>query len=278
MLDQVARLPSDPDWFWTTALLVAIFLGCLSLAFMTRANRRGNATYGHILALTAVGFIICGAAALFMIYVLHNSSARTPSSWSIINNNLTSLGRALESYQTAKGTLPDDIRDPQGNPLLSWRVALLPYVEQEKLFKQFNLNERWDGPNNIRLVKEIPYLYRPVVKKVDRGHTFLQVFWGPNTAFRRGKQRRLPADFPDGPEKTILVILGGEAVPWTKPADLAFDPVRSLPPLGGDSERLTFAVLGDGSVRGFVKERLRPERLRAWISADANDEALEPDK
>jgi hypothetical protein len=46
---------------------------------------------------------------------------------------------------------------------LSWRVKLLPYLEQDHLYRQFKLNEPWDSPHNQALLKEMAgRLYDPL--------------------------------------------------------------------------------------------------------------------
>src|SRR5262249_43882560 len=79
-----------------------------------------------------------------------------------------------------------------------------------------------------------PKIYSSPVEQPPQPHyTFLQVFVGPGTAFEDPRGLRLAKDFPDGTSATFLVVEAGEAVPWTKPADLTYDPKEPLPPLGG---------------------------------------------
>ncbi len=47
------------------------------------------------------------------------------------NNNLKQIMLAIHNYHDAVGQLPADIVDKNGKPLLSWRVAILPYIEQD---------------------------------------------------------------------------------------------------------------------------------------------------
>src|SRR5207249_12058139 len=75
-------------------------------------------------------------------------------------NNLKQIVVAINSYQEAYGRLPTDIVDRQGRPLLSWRVAILPYIEQDNLYKQFRLDEPWDSPLNQQLIARVPKVYR----------------------------------------------------------------------------------------------------------------------
>jgi hypothetical protein len=125
-----------------------------------------------------------------------------------------------------------------GAPLLSWRVLILPYIEQGNLYKRFHLDEPWDSPNNLALLSAMPRVYAPppdlpASVRAGPSGTFYQVFVGEGTAFEGPQGLRLHDDFPDGTANTILVIEAGEPVPWTKPDDLRYKADEPLPSLGG---------------------------------------------
>jgi hypothetical protein len=61
------------------------------------------------------------------------------------SNNLKQIALALHNYADVNGQFPRDVYDTNGKAILSWRVHLLPYVEQDQLFKQFKMDEPWDG-------------------------------------------------------------------------------------------------------------------------------------
>jgi hypothetical protein len=63
---------------------------------------------------------------------------------------------AMLNYESANRHLPPAaIRDKDGKPLLSWRVAILPYLDEVELYKQFRLDEPWDSPHNSALIKKM---------------------------------------------------------------------------------------------------------------------------
>src|SRR5262249_598312 len=131
------------------------------------------------------------------------------------------------------------------------------------LYQQFRLDEPWDSPNNIRLLSRMPKVYQhPLDEAAKAAHaTCYQVFDGPQVGginppfvsdpkmglrpfplvgapgpvpvFEGGLTTRMPASFPDGTSNTILVAEAGEAIPWSKPGDLRYDPNGPLPKLGG---------------------------------------------
>jgi hypothetical protein len=76
-------------------------------------------------------------------------------------NNLKAIGLALYNYADAHGgTLPPAyVADAHGRPLYSWRVLILPYIEQRPLYDRFHLDEPWDSPNNRTLIASMPFTY-----------------------------------------------------------------------------------------------------------------------
>jgi uncharacterized protein (TIGR03067 family) len=194
------------------------------------------------------------------------------------SNNLKQLALATIHYaDTNKRRLPGPaIMSKDGKPLLSWRVAILPFIEQEHLYKQFKLNEPWDSPHNRKLLARMPKVYAPVRGKTKEPHsTYYQAFVGPGAAFEHGKQIRYPAGFPDGTSNTIMLAEGGEAVPWTRPADLPFDPKKPLPRLGGLFPDGLHVAMFDGSA-AWVNRGFDERDLHAAITR-AGGEVLGPD-
>ncbi len=190
-------------------------------------------------------------------------------------NNLKQIGLAMHAYHDTYNHLPmPAIYSKDGKPLLSWRVAILPFIEQNNLFMQFKQDEPWDGPNNKKLLSVIPKVYMPVRGKTKQPYyTYYQLFTGPGTPFEGNKKLGLK-DILDGTSNTIMVVEAGAAVPWTKPEDLPYNPKKDLPKLGGlFSEGFNMGMC-DGSVR-WVSGRPNPRILRAMITR-AGGEAVDP--
>jgi hypothetical protein len=169
----------------------------------------------------------------------------------------------MHGYHDVFNRLPAAaIVDKDGKPLLSWRVAILPYLEQEALYKQFKLDEPWDSPNNIKLLDKMPRIYGPPGDK-----TVYRVFTGPGTVFD-GKQGLKLTAIPDGTINTIIVVEAQEAVPWTKPEELPYADKDPLPKLGGKEG---FVVLMcDGSVKTFRADYNVQQMRYAILRADGN--------
>jgi len=160
----------------------------------------------------------------------------------------------------------------KGRALLSWRVMLLPYLEQEALFKEFKLDEPWDSQHNRKLLGKMPKVYAPVgdASKHNRATTFYQIFVGPGAGFEKHQGMRYPEAFPDGASNTIMVIEAGRAVPWTKPEDLPFDPDAPLPELGGLFKDGINVVMFDSSAN-TIRRDAEEAIIRAAITRNGRE-------
>lgn len=105
--------------------------------------------------------------------------------------NLKQILLAMHNYNDTYGHLPANICDKDGKPLLSWRVAILPFLEQEALYKQFRLEQPWDSEHNLKLLAKMPPVYRVGFEPKESTHTYYQVFAGPGTPF--GPSRFAPS-------------------------------------------------------------------------------------
>ncbi len=159
----------------------------------------------------------------------------------VVKNHLKQLALALHNYHDVNQHFPPAaIRDAQGRPLLSWRVMLLPYLEEGKLYKQFHLDEPWDSEHNKPLIAKMPDVFTPrSIRLRAEGKTTLLVPVGKQTIF--GPKDGVPIrDITDGTSTTILIVDAdeGQAVVWTRPDDLNVD--------GIDARQALFGTRKDG--------------------------------
>jgi hypothetical protein len=182
-------------------------------------------------------------------------------------NNLKQLALGMINYADANGgTLPPAaVVGKDGKPLYSWRVVLLPYIEQEALYKQFKLDEPWDSEHNKPLAGIIPKTFLHPLAKAGEGETFYQVFTGKDASFPAGKKMRFPASFTDGTSNTLMIAEAATAVPWTKPVDLEYDAKKPLPKLGGHFANGFNVALWDGSVQ-FFKNNFDEKEMQKAIT------------
>jgi hypothetical protein len=196
-------------------------------------------------------------------------------------NNLKQIALAFLNYESANGSYPGaGIYDKSGKVGLSWRVTILPYVEQAPLYKEFKLDEPWDSDHNKALIAKMPKLYAPPKgAEVASGLTYYRVFTGPDTVFPpappNGKAG-LPAPgikivaITDGTSNTVSVAEAADPVIWTKPDELVYDPKKPTPKLGGVFEGGFHVAMCDGSVR-YLPAKIDDKVLRAIITANGGE-------
>lgn len=188
-------------------------------------------------------------------------------------NNLRYLALALHNHHDHQETLPASMSvDDEGRPLLSWRVHVLQYLEEEALYREFRLDEPWDSPHNLALLPRMPNWYAHPLADAStaRYETHFQVIIGPGAAFEGQKRLRLKEDFTDDHAKTILVVEARDPVPWTKPQDLPYSPHGPVPRLGGHFRGLFVAAMADGGMLQ-LEDSLDEQTLRALITRSGGD-------
>lgn len=166
-------------------------------------------------------------------------------------NNLKQIGIAMHNYYDAHKHLPAAaIYDDAGKPLLSWRVAILPYLGQEALLQEFHLDEPWDSDHNARLIERMPEVYRsPGERELPAGRTTYLVPVGEKTLFHSREGTRFQ-DITDGTSNTMLAVEtdNAHAVVWTKPDDWSIDAEGPAAELGSPYSNHIRVLLCDGAV------------------------------
>ena len=180
-------------------------------------------------------------------------------------NNLLQIAIAIHSYHDAHGRMPNSVVDKGGKVALSWRVLILPQLEEADLYEKFKLDEPWDSKTNKPLSEMMPKAFAPIRVKAKRGETFYRGFDGPDTVFEAGKKRML-AQIPDGTSNTLMVVEAGEPCLWSKPDDLPYDAKKPLPKLGGLFDGDFHVLMGDGSVKLGHNDKVDAAEFRKLIT------------
>lgn len=201
--------------------------------------------------------------------------AREASNRTSCKCGLKQFGLALHNYHDLYGTFPPAfVLGPDGQKWHSWRVLILPQLEQSPLYAEYRFDEPWDGPNNRKLLEKMPEIFscpsqpRPIMKavvlsigvlgsvgggpSVSSGFTSYAAVFGQDCVFR-GDQPVSIQDVTDGISNTVLI---GECtrtkIPWTKPDDIdvAFYSKLGGPDgFGSRHDRGSHFLMGDGTVR-----------------------------
>jgi RNA polymerase sigma factor (sigma-70 family) len=185
-------------------------------------------------------------------------------------NNLRQIALAMHNFHDQSRSFPTHaIYSKDGKtPLLSWRVAILPYIEQSKLYEEFKLDEPWDSAHNKKLIPRMPKLY--AMPGVKDGETYYQVVTGPGTLFDGSKKMKLN-DITDGASNTFLVVEAKTSVTWSRPDDLQLPKNKETRlPVGGIFSEGFNVSLCDGSVQ-FLPHTTPADKLRALVTPAAGD-------
>jgi hypothetical protein len=179
-------------------------------------------------------------------------SAREAARRTAGSNNLKQLGLAMHNHYADNKKLPAPaIVDKAGKPLLSWRVAVLKYLDEDGLYKEFHLDEPWDSEHNRKLIARMPSVYaNPSSTVAGEGKTVYLLPTGKGTMFEGNKSLKFE-EITDGLSNTIMIVEAAEdsAVEWTKPGDLEIKPDTPKAGLEGARPGGFQAVLADGAVR-----------------------------
>ncbi|MSU77973.1 MAG: DUF1559 domain-containing protein [Gemmataceae bacterium] len=273
---------------WMEAAFIAFSIATFSAYFVVLFKRSAREDALKRFGIAMVGVLPLASLWGFLTLNVERGCHRNYSKTQM-HNNCKNIGLGLVPDPNSAKHVTTDVRDPAGGALLSWRVSILPYLDQAPLHNQFNFKQPWDSRENGQHLDKKPSIYGSNVTDVEPTHTLWQGFVGPGTAFEPGKRLNVERDFPDGLATTLLIVEGETSVPWTKPADIVYGPNHRLPAFthkyskegglpfrGYVSDPGAFACMADGSVR-FLRANISEEVLRAMIVRNDGKPAEVPD-
>lgn len=230
---------------------------------------RGRALSGIVLSVVGSLVLPLILGALLMPVI---NASRSTARRSACSNNLKQIMLAMHNYHDTRGHWPPNaLCDADGRPLLSWRVALLPYLEESALYEEFHLDEPWDSPHNRQLIEAMPACFAcPSRQGENPGITSYVGAVGPGYLFR-------PADDctpttmrenSDGTSRTIacLEVPAAMGVEWTRPDAPLPALERLLSPEGQVHGSGILVACADGSVRVLTADGLTVEMLEAALT------------
>ncbi len=201
-------------------------------------------------------------------------------------NNIRQIALALFNYtQEYKVFPPAYTVDEQGNPMHSWRVLILPFMEYKKDNVEYDFSQPWNSPHNIAFAHKsrAHEVYRcPTEFKDDQilCDTSYVLLVGPN-AFAEGTRHRTYAAVRDGLSNTIMIgEMSHSGILWTEPRDLNVEEMSSRL---NDPEQIGLRSdhsggvqigIGDGSVR-WISNSIDPKLLEALITINGGEDMIE---
>ncbi len=191
--------------------------------------------------------------------------ARTAARRSQSMNNMKQLMLAMHNYADANKHFPAAvIIGPDGKTPHSWRIEMLPYVDQAALYQQYKMDEPWDSENNKKVLEQMPAVFRhPAADPNSKDASYFAIT-GETTIFPGMKPSGF-ADIRDGTSNTIALVEAQRSIPWTKPEDIPYDPAKPLPKFGSYEPGIFVAAFADGSVRN-VAQNVDEKLLRALFT------------
>jgi len=266
------------------ALLPSV--GCISKHLQPTIGsvQRSEAGFEAVSRQTLPGGNI-GASAPVMVALLlpavqaaRQAARRTQSA-----NNLKQIGLAMHNYHdTMRGLPPSYSTDKDGKPLLSWRVHILPYIEQDHLYKRFKLDEPWDSEHNKKLIPLMPDVYRSPSSGAEPGQTTYLTIRAETSAIVPPKgdnkgRTSMPvgssfANITDGTSNTVMAVEASDAraVEWTKPDGFTPGKMNFTEGLFGMYPQGANILFCDGSVR-FIPNEVDIDTLKNLFNrADGN--------
>lgn len=211
-------------------------------------------------------------------------AAREVAKISDCRSNLERIGQAIEEYRAVhNGYPPSMTRDENGKPLHSWRVLILPYLgpEAASLYKELNLSEPWDSPENSLAILKMPTVYQCPSDASVFGETSYMAVVGPNTIIN-GVSSTRGEQITDNLHETLMVIeTSGSTLNWMQPKDVNIASMNELNGSNQGSARSEHpqgvnALMADGNVIR-LDELTSGGDLRSMSTIDGNEyiEALD---
>ncbi len=193
-------------------------------------------------------------------------------------NNMKQIALALMNYESSRGRFPAAATmTADRKPGLSWRVAILPFIGESNLHKQFRLNEPWDSPHNKALVQRMPKVFLSPGSSLESGYTNYLAVRLPNSVIAEGRRGIRMQDIRDGTATTIsfLEVDDTHAAVWTKPDDYEWNEDQPYVGIGNIWSGRFYAAFADGRVEKILSST-SPADLGAMFTRNGGERLTRP--
>jgi prepilin-type processing-associated H-X9-DG protein len=258
----------------------AVILGVIGLIDINNPKKRLT---GSGMAITG---IVLGSMSFLLVPILIAlllpavQAAREAARRAQCTNNLKRIALGMVNYEAKEGGFPPAAKTgADGKPLLSWRVLILPYVDEQSLYQQFHLDEPWDSPHNKPLADKMPQVFACPSEALAQNSTTYQVVVDPRSLFTGEASGVRRDDVKDGIATTFLVVEAKGAVPWSKPEDLSLASKEPMLGMGSKHPGGFNAVMADGSVhfiRSTGTNAISPQMLNGLVTRNGGEPVAIP--
>jgi hypothetical protein len=197
---------------------------------------------------------------------------------------LNQLSVALQNYHLTYGSLPPAVvTDSNGKAMHSWRVLILPFIEEgNALYQRYDFSEPWNSINNSKLLDQMPRIFHSPSERPSSKFTNMVAIAGQGTAFPSDKSVRYD-EMKDGLENTALLTeITLSTIPWTQPVDLDVSAWADQQPKDGQKRngvlqigavpwRCPYIVFADGIHCYSIRQNTKPSELYPATTIGGNE-------
>ena len=233
------------------------------------ADSGGGSGIAVVVGVLVVLLLLCPGV-LIALLLPAVQAAREAARRSQSSNNMKQIALAMHNYHDVHGAFPPAVvTDANGAPLYSGRVLLLPYLEQQALYDQFDKTEPWNSERNRPISQTmIPVFHDPSSVGGQPGQTDYLFVSGTKTMFEGDKSAKM-MNITDGTSNTMMVVeVKGSGINWAEPRDADFSAPMPLPP--GNHPGGSLVGMADGSVR-FVPQTASPQQIHAAATRNGGE-------
>ena len=244
-------------------------------------KRTSSAVMVVVVLAAALGFMVVCGGILTALLLPAVQAAREAARRAACTNHLKQVSVAMFSYEATWGCFPPAyLADEDGQPMHSWRVLLLPYLDEQMLYDQYNFDEPWDSPGNRALADRMPEVYQcPSDRSAGPSETSYAMIVGPGTISDGPTSTRSDQiQISDGSSNTLMVVeAAGSGIHWMEPRDLPADEISYFindpvdPGIHSDHPGCANVAMCDGAVQA-LDDSTEPEQVEAMTTIGGGEE------